>query len=215
VLALVLQNTLLIYFMRLSRISKSGDKGSLYISCTAVVMCELIKLIASAIAYYIEQERAVTKSNLLRNEWRSSPSPGLLKEAFGDPKEVAVVLVPSFLYVLQNNLQYLATSHLPAELYQVLIQLKLIVTALLSVSLLGKVLLAGQWLAILVLSAGVAAVQTSFVPSSSSCGLGDCFSPGIGIPAVLLSCVTSGMAGVYNERNVKVDLTALLLMFFL
>jgi len=88
----------------------------------------------------------------------------------------------------------------------VLIQLKLIVTALLSVSLLGKVLVAGQWLAILVLSAGVAAVQSSFVSSSGGGGgFGDSFNPGIGIPAVLLSSVTSGMAGVYNERNVKVD----------
>ena len=87
-----------------------------------------------------------------------------------------------------------------------LIQLKLIVTALLSVSLLGKVLVAGQWLAIFVLSAGVAAVQSSFVSSSSGGGggFGDSFNPGIGIPAVLLSSVTSGMAGVYNERNVKV-----------
>jgi UDP-sugar transporter A1/2/3 len=67
------------------------------------------------------------------------------------------------------------------------------------------VLVPGQWLAILVLSVGVAAVQTSFVPSASlSLGaLSESFNMEIGIPAVLLSCITSGMAGVYNERNVK------------
>jgi UDP-sugar transporter A1/2/3 len=135
--------------MRLSRISSKG-KGGLYISCTAVVMCELMKLVASIVAYYVDRAKTSSSSSsseMLRKEWSGKENnPGLMKEAFGDPKEVAAVLVPSFLYVLQNNLQYLATSYLPAELYQVLIQLKLIVTALLSVSLLGKVrLIRGPW----------------------------------------------------------------------
>lgn len=48
------------------------------------------------------------------------------------PGEVAKVSVPSFLYVIQNNLLYLALSNLDAATYQVCYQLKILTTAVFS-----------------------------------------------------------------------------------
>ena len=52
------------------------------------------------------------------------------------PMEVLKVSVPSFLYVIQNNLLYLALSNLDAATYQVCYQLKILTTALFSATML-------------------------------------------------------------------------------
>jgi len=123
----------------------------------------------------------------------------MVKRIYGDKSTLLKTSVPSTLYVLQNNLQYLATSHLPAEIYQVLIQMKLITTALLSSSVLKRRLDNAQWMSIVMLFVGVAIVQVSL----ESCSTITNFNPVVGITAVLVSCVTSGFAGVYNEKLLK------------
>ena len=52
------------------------------------------------------------------------------------PIEILKVSVPSFLYVVQNNLLYLALSNLDAATYQVCYQLKILTTALFSATML-------------------------------------------------------------------------------
>lgn len=63
--------------------------------------------------------------------------------------------VPSGLYVLQNNLQYVGASHLPAAVFQVLVQMKIITTALFSVAMLSRKLSVMQWVAIVALGFGI------------------------------------------------------------
>lgn len=63
--------------------------------------------------------------------------------------------VPSGLYVLQNNLQYVGASHLPAAVFQVLVQMKIITTALFSVTMLSRQLSIMQWVAIVALGLGI------------------------------------------------------------
>ncbi|NXE03326.1 S35A2 protein, partial [Chaetorhynchus papuensis] len=127
---------------------------------------------------------------------------------FGDTLRLAV---PSLIYTLQNNLQYVAISNLPAATFQVTYQLKILTTALFSVLLLGTALSRLQWLSLALLFAGVALVQAEqarAVPSAA--GLAP--SPGpegppqsyaVGLAAVAASCLSSGFAGVYFERLLK------------
>jgi UDP-galactose transporter len=73
--------------------------------------------------------------------------------------ETSKLLVPSFLYVVQNNLLYCALSHLTAATYQITYQLKILTTAIFSYYLLKKRLSMVQWFSLVVLFFGVVLVQ--------------------------------------------------------
>ena len=66
--------------------------------------------------------------------------------------------MPAFLYTLQSNVLYIALSNLDPAFFQVLYQLKILTTALFSITLLGRKITAGQWGSLLVLTSGVALV---------------------------------------------------------
>lgn len=188
--ALVIQNSGLTITMRLSRIGK--PESELFQTSTAVALSELIKLVISIVVYFCVERNHMSVRQMLRR-------------IYSDKSTLLKTSIPSTLYVLQNNLQYLATSNLPAEIYQVLIQMKLITTALLSSSVLGRKLSNAQWMSIVMLFVGVAIVQLSLQTSKAITN----FNPVVGITAVLVSCVTSGFAGVYNEKLLKDDSTSL------
>ena len=63
------------------------------------------------------------------------------------------------LYLLQNNIIFFALSRIDAPTFQVLYQSKIVLTALLSVLMLGRRLSARQWLALLLLTVAVVAVE--------------------------------------------------------
>ena len=190
-LVLMLQNTSLAIFMRLSR---KGETSELYVSSTAVCFVELFKVVVSLVLYLI-----VEKGSLLT----AAKSLSSLKNwKFG---------IPAGLYVVQNNLQYIAMTSLPANIYQLFIQLKIVAAAILSERLLpNRKHTRSQWSSILALTFGLGLVQLSLMSSTAAAGVG---SGGIaaissaaltvGLSAVLLSCITSGFAGVYSEKLVK------------
>ncbi|KAL7876634.1 hypothetical protein AOLI_G00115970 [Acnodon oligacanthus] len=104
----------------------------------------------------------------------------------------------------RNNVLYVALSNLDAATYQVTYQLKILTTALFSVSMLSKKLGVYQWLSLLILMMGIAFVQW---PSDSAAGpekeevsTGSQF---VGLLAVLTACFSSGFAGVYFEKILK------------
>ena len=75
-------------------------------------------------------------------------------------------MVPSAVYLIQNNLLYVAASNLDVATYQITYQLKILTTAMFAVTMLGKKLLPTQWLSLLTLVAGVAFGQQSDVKES-------------------------------------------------
>jgi UDP-sugar transporter A1/2/3 len=184
---LVFQNVLLVMSARYSRVHLVDNVP--YISSTAVVMSEALKLVASLMGEYI---------------WHLSPGESLAARVSAEVWNIDMVKlsVPGILYTVQNNLLFVALSNLSVGVYQVSAQLKILTTAVLSVIVLGKKLSAVQWLSLLALTAGVAIVQVSTTSGGSSSSK-EAGNPVVGMLAVLMACVTSGFAGVYFEKLLK------------
>ena len=90
-------------------------------------------------------------------------------------------------------------------LFQVTYQLKILTTAIFSVVMLRKQLAGLQWIALIILFAGVSIVQlesTSGADSKKSETKVE-QNPIKGLIAVCISCVLSGFAGVYFEKILK------------
>uniref|UniRef100_A0A3B4ETD7 UDP-N-acetylglucosamine transporter-like n=1 Tax=Pundamilia nyererei TaxID=303518 RepID=A0A3B4ETD7_9CICH len=181
---------LLVLTMRYSRTLK--ENGPRYLASSAVVSAEVLKIFMCTLLIFSENSDLTAMYELLN------------KEILNKPVELVKLAVPAGIYTLQNNLLYIALSNLDAATYQVTYQLKILTTALFSVSMLGKKLGSYQWLSLLFLMAGVTLVQ---LPVES---LGDseqnvmsASSQFVGLIAVLMACVSSGFAGVYFEKILK------------
>lgn len=122
------------------------------------------------------------------------------------PIDTLKVAVPSLIYVIQNNLQYVAISNLDAATFQVTYQLKILTTAIFSVVMLGKKLNHLKWVSLFILFVGVAMVQlqpTSLSSKKASTSTDATQSPLLGLGAVVASSLCSGFAGVYFEKILK------------
>ena len=109
--------------------------------------------------------------------------------------------MPSAVYLIQNNLLYVAASNLDVATYQITYQLKILTTAMFAVTMLGKKLHATQWISLVLLVAGVAMVQLSDVKEVKVADTEQ--SKFIGFSAALTACCLSGFAGVYFEKILK------------
>eukprot|EP01031_Cornospumella_fuschlensis_P033323 gene33323-40309_t len=187
-LGLVFQNTGLTVAMRLSRMGKSSV-DLMYIPSTAVIVSELLKLIISLGLRWNENRQMIKRGD----------KPRSIDSLFSMNYDIDVLTLTSFLYVIQNHLQYLATASLPAAIYQVLVQMKIITAALFSYFFHSKVLSVQQWVSIFMLTVGTILVQLS----AQSLKAVENVNMQIGLVAVLLSCVTSAMAGVTQESTLK------------
>lgn len=115
--------------------------------------------------------------------------------------------IPAILYVVQNNLQYVAASNLDVATFQVTYQMKILTTAGFSVIMLGKRLTPFKWFALGCLALGVGIVQIQGQAAAPGGGGGHGghgdMSPFKGFVAVTAACFTSGLAGVYFEKVLK------------
>lgn len=144
------------------------------------------------------------------------------------PMDTLKVCVPSFVYIIQNNLLYVSASHLDAATYQVSFtkyvnlktiflenllyfiyltfqvtyQLKILTTAMFAVFILRKQLLSTQWLSLLTLVLGVILVQLSHGGDPSAADSAN-QNRLLGFTAALMACVLSGFAGIYFEKILK------------
>ncbi|KAG9245581.1 udp-galactose transporter-like protein [Calycina marina] len=156
-ITLTFQNSALILILHYSRIMPQAN-GHRYLTSTAVSLNEVIKLaISLTIALY----------DISRSLPPSTPATVLFEQLYmsvfsGDGWKLAI---PATLYTLQNSLQYIAVSNLDAVHFQILYQLKILTTALFSVTMLGRALSSKRWIALILLTLGVAVVQ---LPSGST-----------------------------------------------
>ncbi|CAM0135403.1 unnamed protein product [Umbelopsis sp. WA50703] len=213
-LVLVVQNSALILVMRYTRASVPEDQ--LYLASTAVVMSEVMKALACiSLLYFAPPPGKRTLKKLVRN---------LNRELILQWRETMKLAIPAGLYLIQNNLQYLAVSNLDAATFQVTYQLKILTTAFFSVIILRRSLNKMKWISITLLTIGIALVVLPRNATLSSFGsfltqttLSDDRSADVtdavdnvgnqsnvkGYIAVLLACFLSGLAGVYFEKILK------------
>ena len=203
-LLLILQMVGLVLLMRYSRTTSSGE--DLYLSSTAVATMELMKFI---ICLGVVGTQAGSMDGLVKQ---------LRQHILHSPGELLKLSVPSFLYMIQNNLLYLALSNLDAATYQVCYQLKILTTAVFSALMLKRKFSRTKWMAIVILTIGVAIVQSSGSGDDGGGGGDDdeaLASPGssqqrlVGLIAVICAACTSGFSGVYFERILKGSSTTL------
>ncbi|XP_018654928.1 LOW QUALITY PROTEIN: putative sugar transporter [Schistosoma mansoni] len=181
---LTCQTSCLILLMRVSR---SVQNSELYSASTVVVCSEFLKLLLSTILIFYQE----VKLNVVFHQ-------SIIKVQYND---MIQILIPSTLYIVQNNLLYFAISHLNAVLYQILYQSKIFTTAMFMILLLNHHLRSTQWFSLLLLSTGIILTQLPSLGQSTSSS--EFHSNLYGLLAILLASVTSGFAGVYLEKIFK------------
>ncbi|KZP19514.1 nucleotide-sugar transporter [Athelia psychrophila] len=213
---LAVQNSLLTIIMHYSRVSTPPSRA--YSAASAVLLNELLKCSISLVIAFSRIDRAVGATDSFDAPSPWSPrsilarSRALGKEVFS--RDCWKLSIPAILYVIQNNLQFVAASNLDPSTFQVSYQMKILTTAGFSVLLLRKKLTPSQWFALLFLAIGVGVVQIqtsgggaakAVVAAVTSAPSLDVHSMNAikGFLAVAAACFTSGLAGVYFEMVLK------------
>ena len=153
-----------------------------YSTQTVVFLSEVVKLVTSL---FVEQR---VNGLSLSQAGKFEPTRSRL-----------ALLLPSLLYVLQNNLQLYALKYLSPGVFVVMSQLKILTTALFSVVLLKRSLTLQQKFSIFLLTVGVIMIRT---------GKDGLWGSGWALqapPLVALVCAVfiSGFAGVVVEMSYK------------
>ena len=112
------------------------------------------------------------------------------------PAETATMMVPCFLYFLQNNLLLLAVASLGPPVYYVVSQLKILATATFSIAILKKTISGRKWTALCMLILGTVVTQANFDYVQNNVN-------SLGLGAAICAVLTSGLAGVLCEYLLK------------
>jgi len=120
----------------------------------------------------------------------------IIKYFQDDWKNTLLVSVPASAYNLQMSLEYIALANLDAAMFSVLVQTKLLFTAVFSAIVIRKKLKYIQVISLTLLTVGVMLCNMKF-------GEDQGISNSKGIIATLGIAVSSGFASVYTEKVIK------------
>jgi UDP-sugar transporter A1/2/3 len=181
---LTLQNTALVLVTKFSY----RPSATPYSAPTVIACSECVKLTMSCLL-------------LLGSTGKQTLADALLNLRSGAPR----LVVPSLLYVIQNNLMFEGVRLLNPTMYAVCSQSKILTSAVFSVLLLRTRITRRQYLALFVLVAGMIVVETSQntgdgTDSQAQNASGSSFR---GLCAVFVAALISGFAGAYLERIYK------------
>ena len=188
---LIFQNAILGLSMRYSR-TRSGD---MFFEGTAVLMTEVVKLMTCMFLVYRSPEEGAGDIKKLTEI--------LHKTIILNKMDTLKVCVPSFIYLVQNNLLYVAAENLDVATYQITYQLKILTTAVFAVLILKRTLIKTQWLSLVLLVLGVVLVQLSDAKETKATDPLRTQNRLLGFGAALTACVLSGLAGIYFEKILK------------
>ncbi|KAL7535539.1 hypothetical protein ACHAWF_005192 [Thalassiosira exigua] len=215
-LAGVVQQSALVLIIRYSKTIARGDgddASPLYLNSVAVASAEVFKLCLSLTLEFINaknQESELGGKGGRVRHLRSVLTPMLICS----DRESVKLIVPALMYLIQNNLLFVALANLSVPMYQVTNQGKLLTTALLSRVMLKKQISCMQYVSIALLGFGVAFIHLSahFMKEKEEGAGGSAPAPSevvtdqnqmLGLAAVLVCCVTSSISGVYFEFVLK------------
>ena len=190
-LTLTFRNVILALSMRYSR-TRLGD---MFFEGTAVLMAEVVKLLTCMFLVYRSPEEGAGSFKKFTDI--------LYKTIILNKLDTLKVCVPSFIYLIMNNLNYVAAEHLDVPTYETTYQLKTLTAAVLSVLILKKRLIKTQWLSLVLSVVGVALVQLSDAKETKVTELTHQQNRLLGFGAALSASVLSGIAGVYFEKILK------------
>jgi UDP-sugar transporter A1/2/3 len=152
-----------------------------FLSSAAVIGSECTKLSLSL--FYIlciEKQSVASIIKYFKDDW----------------KNTLLVSVPASAYNLQMSLEYIALANLDAAMFSVLVQTKLVFTAVFSAIVIRKKLKYIQVISLTLLTVGVMLCNMKF-------GVDQGVSNSKGIIATLGIAVSSGFASVYTEKVIK------------
>ncbi|KAI6219325.1 UDP-galactose translocator [Aphelenchoides fujianensis] len=185
---LTLQNSVHTLLIRYSR-ARAVDE--MFHSSVAVFSMELVKMVICVYMVFNESFGFMGGVRILK------------KQVLDSPWDTLKVCIPAMLYTFQNNLFYVAASHLDAATFMIVSQLKLFTTAIFSILLLDRRLTRSQWISLGVLSVGVVLVQMQQSGGEQKNADGSTMNPFIGFTAACTACTISGFAGVFFEKILK------------
>eukprot|EP00982_Pelagococcus_subviridis_P016632 31488-Pelagococcus_subviridis.AAC.2 len=180
--ALVVQNTALVFAMKLA----FRDTAKSFHVSVVVLCAEAFKFcVCCAISIFTRKSPGMTFKYLTR---------------IFDHR----MALPSLLYVVQNNILFVAVQHLTPTVYVACSQTKVLATVFFSVTFLNVKLTIRQIVAVFLLTAAMISLQLpESTPVSDANLVGKKSSQVTGFAAVFCSSGISGFASVYMERLLK------------
>uniref|UniRef100_A0A1I7X8D3 UDP-galactose transporter n=1 Tax=Heterorhabditis bacteriophora TaxID=37862 RepID=A0A1I7X8D3_HETBA len=173
-----------------NKYSRAREVDEMFTSSVAVFFTEIIKAVI-CLGFVAHSE---TPRKLL---------PSLINQIIRQPGDTLKVCIPAMIYIVQNNLFYVAASHLDAATFMVSVtsQLKIFTAAIFTVIILRRSLYRSQWWVCI----------SNFIYWSITSSAADIYKKRIGLykskafcfAAVLTACCLSGFAGIYFEKILK------------
>uniref|UniRef100_A0A0A9XRS3 CMP-sialic acid transporter 1 n=1 Tax=Lygus hesperus TaxID=30085 RepID=A0A0A9XRS3_LYGHE len=125
--------------------SQNSNNSYSYSTAVAVLLAEILKLIASIFIYAFKY-----------------PVFGLFTELKNNSKVFALYLIPASLYCLYNNLSFVNLSRFDPTTYFVVLQLRVVVTGVIFQILFKKQLSQKQWVSLFLLTFGCMVKQINW-----------------------------------------------------
>ena len=186
-LTLTAQNAILGLSMRYSRTREGVD---MFYEATAVLMAECVKFFTCLFLVFRDVQFDV-------ESWKDS----LYQTVWVNKVDTLKVCIPSAIYLVQNNLLYVAASNLDVATYQITYQMKILTTAFFSIVILNRTLIKTQWISLVLLVMGVVLVQLSDAKETNVNTENQ--SRVTGFFAAITATFLSGLAGIYFEKILK------------
>jgi len=158
-----------------------------FLTSAAVIAVGALKLVMSAM--YIVCGEGKTPESIfvfLKKDWKTS----------------LLLMVPAMAYTVQMMLEYVAMAHIDAALFAVVVQVKMLFTAVFAVIIMNRVLRKNEILSLCLLTLGVMCCnykEVKFKDTSST----QWAETVIGLSATLGIATSSGFASVYTEKVIK------------